>query len=304
MADQPNLPVPQASSSSQPLPSATPAPIILTADALQALFAQFARVVPAGVQPMAADHAPAITSQTNIPPFHSVAVSIVPPGESLYDLFPLIETGTILDITRHVFKPLDLFRLDPALHDKNMELKTTLDFENGSLLAKARTGSLCDYPHLSSLIKPLSTYFNILSAYAASSGNTAATYAISTGGFQYIHHLSTLNQSYQWTAVLQYHKACFMLRCHEMLKGDYSGWAHSDGQLMNSHLYHQIHSPAPSRNVWAPASTSKVPVASQVCFSFNKGSCTVPHALLGVYINARIVMLLVMALQRVQRRLR
>ena len=181
--------------SSQPLPATAPAPIMLTADALHALFSQFARAIPAGSPPAPVEPTPPSVSQSSLPPFHSIAASVVTPGESLYDLFPLIEMGTILDITKHVFKPLDLFRLDPASHDKNMELKTTLDFENGSLSAKARTGSLRDYPHLSYLIEPLSTYFNVLSTYAASSGNIAATYAISAGGFQYISHLSSLNRA-------------------------------------------------------------------------------------------------------------
>ena len=275
MADQLDPPVPQSLPSSQHLPMSASAPIMITAEALQVLLAQV-RAIPAGVQPASVDPVPAQIAQTNPPPFHSIAAPVVPPGESLYDLFPFVETGAILDITKHMFKPLDLFRLDSALHDKSIDLKTTLDFENGSLSARARTGSPRDYPHLSSLIEPLSTYFNILSAYAASSGNVAATYTISSGGFQYIHHLSTLNRSYHWNAVLQYHKAFFMLHCRDMLKGDYSGWARSDSQLMNSHLYHQVRPLAhgQSRAVRSTSSPSKVLVASQICFSFNKGSCT------------------------------
>ncbi|KAF8801658.1 hypothetical protein BYT27DRAFT_7261780 [Phlegmacium glaucopus] len=202
---------------------------------------------------------------TKPPPFHSTAASVIVPGESLYDLFPLIETSTILDITKHAFKPLDLFKLDPTLHDRNMDLKTTLDFENGSLLLKAQSGPLRDYPHLSSLVEPLTIYFNILTTYAASSGNVAATYTISSGGFCYIQHLFTLNRFYQWHAVLQYHKTFFTLRCREMLRGDYSGWARSEEQLIHSHLYHQVRSSAHKspRTVRAvSSSSSKVPVTS------------------------------------------
>ncbi|KAF8814520.1 hypothetical protein BYT27DRAFT_7082109 [Phlegmacium glaucopus] len=216
------------------------------------------------------------TLSLNPPPFHSSASSVIPIGESLYDLFPLVETGTILEITKHTFKPLDLFKLDPTLHDKNMDLKTTLDLENGSITAKAKSGSLRDYPQFTSLLEPLMVYFNILSAYAASSGNVDATYAIAQGTCLYVQHLSTLNCSYTWHAVLQYHKAFFLLRCREMARGDYSGWTRSDGQLMNTHLYHQICSSSSGsvRTSTRPAPASKqLPISQQTCYSFNKGSC-------------------------------
>ncbi|KAF8804936.1 hypothetical protein BYT27DRAFT_7105769 [Phlegmacium glaucopus] len=214
------------------------------------------------------------------PPFHSSA-SIIPAGESLYDLFPLVETSAVLEITRHSFKPLDLFKLDPTLHDRNADLKTTLDLDNGSLTAKARSGSLRDYPQFSSLLKPLMVYFDILSAYAATSGNVDATYAIAQGACRYVQHLSTLNRAYNWHAVLQYHKAFFLLRCHEMMKGIYTGWAHSDNQLMNTHLYHQIRSSSfpsssgknNSRPV-VPSTSKQLPISQQTCYFFNKGSCT------------------------------
>ena len=246
MADLPHTPLAtQDPAVPQSIPSSTPAPIVLTADALQVLLAHVSRNLPTG----ASDQTTASLTtfpvpETNLPPFHSTTATVVVPGESLYDLFPLVETSTILDITKHIFKPLDLFKLDPTLHDKNMDLKTVLDFDNGTTSAEAHSDSLRDYPHFASLVEPLTIYFDILSAYAASSGNVAATYAIVTGGFHYIRHLSALNRSYHWHAVLQYHKAFFMLRCRDMLKGDYTGWARSDVQLMNCHLYHQVRSSA------------------------------------------------------------
>jgi hypothetical protein len=243
MADLPHTPpATQDPAVPQSIPSSISAPIVLTADALQVLLAHVARNLPTGasVQTTASPAVP--LPQANLPPFHSTSATVVAPGESLYDLFPLIETSTILDITKHIFKPLDLFKLDPTLHDKNTDLK--LDFDNGTISAKAHSGSLRDYPRFSSLVEPLTIYFDILSAYAASSGNVAATYAIVTGGFHYIRHLSTLIRSYHWHAVLQYHKAFFMLRCRDMLRGDYTGWARSDVQLMNCHLYHQVRSSA------------------------------------------------------------
>lgn len=258
------------------IPSSTP--IILTADALQVLLAHVARDLPTGdsVQ-MTASPTTVPLRQESLPPFHSTTTTVVPPGQSLYDLFPLVDTSTILDITKHILKPLDLFKLDPTLYDKDMDLTTVLDFDNGTILFKAHSGSLRNYyPDFSSLVEPLTIYFDILSAYAASSGNVAATYAIVTGGFHYIRHLSTLNRSYHWDAVFRYHKAFFMLRCRDMLRGDYTGWSRSDVQLMNRLLYHQVRSPAvnssePSR---VASSSSSTPVSSQVGYSFNTGACT------------------------------
>jgi hypothetical protein len=146
----------------QYIPSSTPAPIVLTADALHGLLAHVSRNPPTVPLP-----------QANLPPFHSTTATVVAPGEPLYDLFPFIETSTILDITKHKFKPFDLFKLDPTLNDKNMDLK--LDFDNGTISAKGHSGSPRDYPHFSSLVEPLTIYFDILSAYAASSGNVDAT---------------------------------------------------------------------------------------------------------------------------------
>jgi hypothetical protein len=279
--------LPHTSRATQPapqsIPSSTSEPIVLTADALQVLLTHVARNFPTGasVQTIASPTTvPVTVAQENLPPFHSTTATVVAPGQTLYDLFPLIETSTILAITMHIFKPLDLFKLAPMRHDKNVDLKTVLDFDNGTISVKAHSGSLQDYyPHFTTLVEPLTIYFDILSAYAASSGNAAATYAIVTGGFHYIRHLSTLNRSYHWGAVLQYHKAFFMLRCREMLRGDYTGWARSDGQLMNCHLYHQVRSSAvdsfkPPQVTSSSSSSSSTPVSSQVCYSFNTGAYT------------------------------
>lgn len=276
MPDLPHTPpATQDTAVPQSIPSSIPAPIVLTADALQGLLAYVARNLPTGASVQTTANPTTVpVPQANLPPFHSITATVVAPGESLYDLFPFIEASTILDITKHKFKPLDLFKLDPTQHDKNMDLK--LVFDNGTISAKEHSGSPRDYPHFSSLVEPLTIYFDILSAYAASSGNVAATYAIVKGGFHYIRHLSTLRRSYHWHAVLQYHKAFFMLRCRDMLKGDYTGWARSDVQLMNCHLYHQVRSSTvtssePSRE--ASSSTSQTPVSSQICHTFNTGAC-------------------------------
>ena len=272
MADLPHTP-PAYTGPAVPqfIPFSTPAPIVLTADALQVILAHNARNFPtdSSVQ-TTASLTTAPVPQANLPPFHSTTATAVAPGESFYGLFPLIETSTILDITKHVFKPSDLFKLNP-----------TLDFDNRTISARAHSDSLLrDYPHFSSLIEPLTIYFGILSAYAASSGNVASTYAIATGGFHYIRHLSTLNRSYHWHAVLQYHKAFFKLRCHDMKKGDYTGWARPDGQLMNRYLYHHrvrssaVDSSEPGPFQVASSSSPEAPISSQICHSINTGACT------------------------------
>ena len=298
MADLPHTPpVNQDSAVPQSIPSSTPTPIVLTADALQVLLAHVTRNPPTGTSvQMTASPTTVPVPQANLPPFHSTTTTFVAPGESLYDLFPLIETSTILDITKHIFKPLDLFKLDP-----------TLDFDNGTISARAHSGSLQDYPHLSSLVEPLTIYFDILSAYAASSNNVAATYAIVTGGLHYIRHLSTLDRSYHWHAVLQYHKAFFVLRCREMLRGDYTGWARSDGQLMNRHLYHRVRSSAMNLSKpsgVATSSSSPTPVSSEICYSFNTGNCTTAPCPSGRIHNCQNCEAVVMVLRNLRRQLR
>ena len=105
------------------------------------------------------------------PPFVVVPTTVLSLGTSLFDRFPQVEAGTILEVTQHNFKPMDLFKLDPAMQDKNLEWKATLDVEGGILTATSHGGSLCDYPMFSSLLEPLLIYLNILMAYAASSGD-------------------------------------------------------------------------------------------------------------------------------------
>ena len=268
MADlQHTSPVTQDALAPQSIPSSTPEPIVLTADALQVLLSHVPTHTRVQTTPSPTTTVP--VPHENLPLFHSTTATVVAPGQSLYDLFPLIETSTILDITKHILKPLYLFKLAPTPHDKIIDLKTVLDFDNGTISVKTHSGSLRDYyPHITSLVEPLTIYFDILSAYAASSGDIAATYAIVTGGFHYIRHLVTLNRSYHWDAVLQYHKSFFMLRCRDMSRGDYTGWARSDGQLMNCHLYHQV------RSSTRVTSSSSTPDSSQICYSINTGAYT------------------------------
>jgi len=217
------------------------------------------------------------SSSTTLPPFVAAPTTELSLGTSLLDSFPQIETSAILEITRHEFKPMDLFKLDPAAQDKNLERKATLEMEGGVMTATPRGGSLRDYPTFSSLLEPLLIYFNILTTYAASSGDINATLTIAKGCTAYTGHLSTLNRQFQWNAVLQYHKAYFLARRREMTRGDYSGWLRSDLLLLTEHVYGhartQNHPGSSSKSSRPASNAAKQPVSSQICFSFNKGSC-------------------------------
>ena len=150
-----------------------------------------------------------VAEPATLPPFIAVPTTVLPLGMSLFDHFPQVEAGTILEITQHNFKPMDLFKLDPAAQDKNLKQKATLDVEGGIFTATPCGSSLCDYPTFSSLLEPLLIYFNILTAYAASSGDMLVTLTIANGCNTYTCHLSALNRQFQWSAVLQYHKSYF-----------------------------------------------------------------------------------------------
>ena len=103
----------------------------------------------------------------------------------------------LLDITRHEFKPKDLFKLDLHFWEKG-ELDKGEDSKSCAGLPK-------EYPSLSSLLTPLLTYFQVLENFAASAGNLEATRVIADGAAIYTSHILVLHQQYQWGAVLQYH---------------------------------------------------------------------------------------------------
>ncbi|KAG5337479.1 hypothetical protein C0989_009575 [Termitomyces sp. Mn162] len=104
--------------------------------------------------------------QTNPPPSFPAFVSTdqSPAGKSLPVLFPTIKTSMLLDIACHEFHPMDLCKLNPASKFRHTDLDCT-DSSNSRI-----TGTK-DYPALHNLLIPLSTYFSVLQAFAASSGN-------------------------------------------------------------------------------------------------------------------------------------
>ncbi|KAG6894611.1 hypothetical protein C0993_011139 [Termitomyces sp. T159_Od127] len=155
-------------------------------------------------------------------------------GKSLPALFPAIETSVLLDIARHEFCPMDLCKLDPALRFRCAEMEQT---DSGSL----RITGTKDYPVLHTLLIPLSTYFSILQAFAASSSDAHATFVIGNRAARYISHLASLNQKYEWAAVLQYHIHFYLNRRQEMLTGSYTGWAKPDDLLLTEFCLGNAH---------------------------------------------------------------
>ncbi|KAJ7092221.1 hypothetical protein C8R44DRAFT_534477, partial [Mycena epipterygia] len=143
-------------------------------------------------------------------------------------LFPSLEAGQLLEIARHEFRPADLYKLDSRFRDR-----TDIDRLEDS---KGKSPSTKDYPFLHSLITPLYTYFRVLVAFAASSGDAQATMVISDGSTRYYEHLHDLHQRYEWSAVVEYHLQYLLIRRREMTNGDYSGWGRTDGDLMNRFL--------------------------------------------------------------------
>ncbi|KAJ7661733.1 hypothetical protein B0H17DRAFT_888526, partial [Mycena rosella] len=143
-------------------------------------------------------------------------------------LFPSLEAGQLLEITRHEFRPTDLYKLDSRFRDR-----TDIDRLEDS---KGKSPSAKDYPSLHSLITPLYMYFRVLVAFAASSGDAEATRVIFDGSNRYYEHLHDLHQRYEWSAIVEYHLQYHLIRRHEIASGNYSGWGRTDADLMNRYL--------------------------------------------------------------------
>ncbi|KAJ7654206.1 hypothetical protein B0H17DRAFT_846133, partial [Mycena rosella] len=133
---------------------------------------------------------------------------------SLYALFPTIEAGMLLEIAKHELKPVGLFKLDSRFCDK-FELERTEE-------SKTCAGTTRDYPSLHSLLIPLTTYFQVLQAFAALSGDTTSMHIIRNSTGWYTAHLLELHQHYEWPAVAQYHMQLHLIHRHEMADSDYS----------------------------------------------------------------------------------
>ncbi|KAI0829775.1 hypothetical protein BC628DRAFT_1307028, partial [Trametes gibbosa] len=106
---------------------------------------------------------------------------------------------------------------------------------NGNTITLRDPGTK-DYPTFHSLFPPLATYFDILSAFAASSGNAAAVRQVSRGALRYLSQLEVFQDEFQWSAVLSYHMEFHHARLREMSRGDYSGWSEIDPSLQVRYL--------------------------------------------------------------------
>ncbi|KAG6867321.1 hypothetical protein C0993_004527 [Termitomyces sp. T159_Od127] len=143
-------------------------------------FATLANQSPSLMAPLAA--------QVNPPPSFPAFISMdqSPAGKSLPALFSAIETSVLLDIAWHEFHPLDLCKLDPTskFHCVDME-RTDVN--------SARFTGTKDYPTFHNLLILLTTYFSVLQAFAASSGDAHTTFIVGHGAARYISRLASLN---------------------------------------------------------------------------------------------------------------
>lgn len=138
-------------------------------------------------------------------------------------LFPSVSPETIFEIIHFEFFPADLYKLDPTSLEKGLDTVIIATQDH--------------YPHLASLIVPLHVYFRILGCYAASSNSPDAVVAILNASLAYCAHLSSLNLTYKWPALLQYHNQFFFRRSREMARGKFSGWLAPDNELIAEVLF-------------------------------------------------------------------
>ncbi|KAI0355034.1 hypothetical protein OH77DRAFT_1377335, partial [Trametes cingulata] len=149
--------------------------------------------------------------------------------------FPHIEAGVLLEITRHQFKPSELRKLDPKYRRRTANPVVKFDAAVGGFTICQPSMEEC-YPSLQSVVAPLTTYFHILTMFAASSGSLAAVCLVARGAFAYLSQLAQFNEDYQWSAVLAYHLEFHYKRRSCMADGDYSGWDTIDSGLKAKHL--------------------------------------------------------------------
>ncbi|KAK7045232.1 hypothetical protein R3P38DRAFT_190486 [Favolaschia claudopus] len=176
-----------------------------------------------------------------IPPYTGGGAATDFGGKSLPALFPSVDPKVILEITTHTFAPLDLPRLLSPLAARQDYVAPP-----SSAPATEHALALKHFPSLHSLLRPLLKYFEILSAFAASSGKAWEVFSITRSLSDHISHLTELHQRYKWAAVVIYHIEFHTARLWEMKSGVYSGWAHPDLDLL-SRLVYQHTLPPPSR---------------------------------------------------------
>lgn len=189
-------------------------------------------------------------------------------GKSIPNLFPTIETSTLLEIARHDFRPIDLCKLDSRFRNK-------ADVERMESAAP-RAGALKEYQSLHSLLIPLQRYFRVLQAFAMSANDAQATFVIGNAAGEYMAHIMELHQNYDWNAVIQYHMQFHLYRRQEMRDGSYAGWALPDSLLIAQYLTGHARAASASTSRSAKTTSTKRDIAGETCYSFNRGFCTTP----------------------------
>ncbi|KAL7278212.1 hypothetical protein ACG7TL_008187 [Trametes sanguinea] len=230
-----------------------------------------------GTTPAASQNTSSPITSSSFPQFVPPTNAPSPAGTSLIKLFPHVEASVLLEIARHEFKPSDLSKLDSKYRDRNA--RSVLEYDAGVGGFTIREPSAKEYPSLHSVFAPFTTYFHILTMFAASSGSIAAVCQIVSGSFAYIAQLEQFNEDYQWAAVLAYHMDFHYRRRSFMPDGDYSGWDIIDPGLQAKHLLgkERPRNTAATRSLSLKANSS--PHSSpqgEVCRLFNKGACTSP----------------------------
>ncbi|KAI0773962.1 hypothetical protein C8Q74DRAFT_1316930 [Fomes fomentarius] len=216
-------------------------------------------------QPPATAPAAPVTAAA-FPAFTFVPPSAPPAGASLLDLFPMIEGSVLLEIARHEFKPGDLYKLD--MRHKERTSRQVLELSSG--VVSVREQAPRDYPSFNLLYIPLAR---------TSTGDVNALYHLSSSTTTYLARLAQFSQEYQWAAVVAYHFDFHYKRRHDMLRGDYSGWATINTGLQAEHLIGKDRARGPTSTKAGAASKAAHNDATSPCRNFNKGTCkTTPCA--------------------------
>ena len=197
-------------------------------------------------------------------------------SKSIPDLYPLVETSILLSIAKHKFQPHDLYKPDPNLHIKDKQM--TLDMEDGHVVLKNTFMNIKEYPSPTSVLAPLTVYFNILSTFALFSNKVPAIYTILKGSMVYTQHLLNLYGLYNWPTVLQYHSVFHLCQRREMTSGNYAGWAGVNEDFQSKYLQsHEKTQSTKQKGLGVPSSShtgTSCSTAMQVCFNFKWGTCT------------------------------
>ncbi|KAJ6558922.1 hypothetical protein B0H10DRAFT_2201311 [Mycena sp. CBHHK59/15] len=234
----------------------TPAPPValaaLTPETLAAIAAFASAFAQQQNQPVPAPAAPVV------PPFTGSGGTSEFGSKSLPALFPSVESQIILDIVSHACTPLDLPRLLSPLAARQDYVAPL-----SSAPSAEHTLALKHFPSFHSLLRPLLKYFEVLGAFAASSGKPWEVFVIMRSLSDYISHLTELHQQYKWSAVVIYHVEFHTIRLWDMKAGDYSAWGRPDLNLLSRIVFmHPLPSPRPTPILPTRHPTPKAPLRS------------------------------------------